>query len=115
VRLAGLSSPASENVVVLCANGDTVLNRAGKVCIRVALDHCGPRLVLLVSRVLGVGVRAKNLSALALAAYAEKLEEMLRVKLIKIAHYDQCVLIEIAATLALNQFQKTIYSRHDSK
>jgi len=38
-------------------------------------------------------------------AYAEKLEEMLRVKLIKIAHYDQCVLIEIAATLALNQFQ----------
>jgi len=39
-------------------------------------------------------------------AYAEKLEEMLRVKLIKIAHYDQCVLIEIAATLALNQFQK---------
>jgi hypothetical protein len=39
-------------------------------------------------------------------AYAEKLEESLRVKLIKIAHYDQCVLIEIAATLALNQFQK---------
>ncbi len=39
-------------------------------------------------------------------AYAEKLEEMLRVKLIKIAHYDQCVLIEIAATLVLNQFQK---------
>ncbi len=39
-------------------------------------------------------------------AYAEKLEEMLRVKLIKIAHYDQCVLIEIAATLALNQFQQ---------
>ena len=39
-------------------------------------------------------------------AYAEKLEEMLRVKLIKIADYDQCVLIEIAATLALNQFQK---------
>jgi len=39
-------------------------------------------------------------------AYAEKLEEMLRVKLIKIAHYDQCVLIEIAATLALNQFQR---------
>jgi hypothetical protein len=39
-------------------------------------------------------------------AFAEKLEEMLRVKLIKIAHYDQCVLIEIAATLALNQFQK---------
>ena len=39
-------------------------------------------------------------------AYAEKLEELLRVKLIKIAHYDQCVLIEIAATLALNQFQK---------
>jgi uncharacterized protein len=39
-------------------------------------------------------------------AYAEKLEEMLRVKLIKIAQYDQCVLIEIAATLALNQFQQ---------
>ncbi len=39
-------------------------------------------------------------------AYAEKLEELLRVKLIKIAHYDQCVLIENAATLALNQFQK---------
>jgi hypothetical protein len=39
-------------------------------------------------------------------AYAEKLEKMLRVKLIKIALYDQCVLIEIAATLALNQFQK---------
>jgi hypothetical protein len=39
-------------------------------------------------------------------AYAEKLEELLRVKLIKIAHYDQCVLIEIAATLALNQFQQ---------
>jgi hypothetical protein len=39
-------------------------------------------------------------------AYAEKLEEMLRVKLIKIAHYDQCVLIEIATTLALNQFQQ---------
>jgi hypothetical protein len=38
-------------------------------------------------------------------AYAEKLEEMVRVKLIKIALYDQCVLIEIAATLALNQFQ----------
>jgi hypothetical protein len=35
-------------------------------------------------------------------AYAEKLEDMLRVKLIKIIHYDQCVLIEIAATLALN-------------
>jgi hypothetical protein len=31
---------------------------------------------------------------------------MLRVKLIKIANYDQCVLIEIAATLALNQFQQ---------
>ena len=48
------------------------------------------------------------LSSMSLAektAYAEKLEEMLRVKLIKIAHYDQCVLIEIAATLALNQFQ----------
>jgi len=39
-------------------------------------------------------------------AYAEKLEELLRVKLFKIAHYDQCVLIEIAATLALNQFQR---------
>jgi hypothetical protein len=39
-------------------------------------------------------------------AYAEKIEELLRVKLIKIAHYDQCVLIEIAATLALNQFQR---------
>jgi len=39
-------------------------------------------------------------------AYAEKLEEMLRVKLIKIAHYDQVVLIEKAATLALNQFQR---------
>jgi hypothetical protein len=39
-------------------------------------------------------------------AYAEKLEGLLRVKLIKIAHYDQCVLIEIAATLALNQFQR---------
>ena len=39
-------------------------------------------------------------------AYAEKLEELLKVKLIKIAHYDQCVLIEIAATLALNQFQR---------
>jgi hypothetical protein len=39
-------------------------------------------------------------------AYAEKLEEMLRVKLIKIAHYDQGVLIEKAATLALNQFQR---------
>jgi hypothetical protein len=39
-------------------------------------------------------------------AYAKKLEELLRVKLIKIAHYDQCVLIEIAATLALNQFQR---------
>jgi len=39
-------------------------------------------------------------------AYAEKLEEMLRVKLIKIAHYDHCVVIEKAATLALNQFQR---------
>jgi len=39
-------------------------------------------------------------------AYAEKLEEKLRVKMIKIAHYDRCVLIEIAATLALNQFQE---------
>jgi len=39
-------------------------------------------------------------------AYVEKLEEMLRVKLIKIAHYDHCVLIEKAATLALNQFQQ---------
>jgi hypothetical protein len=39
-------------------------------------------------------------------AYAEKLEELLRVKLIKIAHYDQCVLIEKAANLALNQFQR---------
>jgi len=39
-------------------------------------------------------------------AYAEKLEEKLRVRMIKISHYDQCVLIEIAATLALNQFQK---------
>jgi len=39
-------------------------------------------------------------------AYAEKLEEMLRVKLIKIAYYDQCVLIENAATMALNQFQQ---------
>jgi hypothetical protein len=38
--------------------------------------------------------------------YAEKLEEMLRVKLIKIAHYDHCVLIEKAATLALNQFHQ---------
>ena len=39
-------------------------------------------------------------------AYAKKLEEMLRVKLIKIAHYDHCVLIEKAATLALNQFHQ---------
>jgi len=39
-------------------------------------------------------------------AYAEKVEEKLRVRMIKIAHYDRCVLIEIAATLALNQFQK---------
>jgi hypothetical protein len=31
---------------------------------------------------------------------------MLRVKLIKIARYDQCALIENAATLALNQFQQ---------
>ena len=38
-------------------------------------------------------------------AFAEKLEEKLRIKMIKIAHYDRCVLIEIAATLALNQFQ----------
>jgi len=43
-------------------------------------------------------------------AYAEKLEEKLRIKMIKISHYDQCVLIEIAATLALNQFQ-TKYTR----
>ena len=50
-----------------------------------------------------------SLSTMSLAekeAYAEKLEGMLRVKLAKIAHYDRCVLIEIAATLALNQFQK---------
>jgi hypothetical protein len=31
-------------------------------------------------------------------AYAEKLEEKLRIRMIKIARYDQCVLIEIAAT-----------------
>ena len=39
-------------------------------------------------------------------AYAEKLEEKLQTRMIKIALYDLCVLIEIAATLALNQFQK---------
>jgi hypothetical protein len=39
-------------------------------------------------------------------AFAEKLEEQLRVKLIKIAHQDHCVLIEKAATLALNQFRQ---------
>jgi hypothetical protein len=39
-------------------------------------------------------------------AYAEKLEEKLQSRMIKIAHYNRCVLIEIAATLALNQFQK---------
>jgi len=38
-------------------------------------------------------------------AYAEMLEEKLQSRMIKIAHYNQCVLIEIAATLALNQFQ----------
>ena len=50
-----------------------------------------------------------SLSTMSLAektAYAEKLEEKLQTRMIKIAHYDQCVLIEIAATLALNQFQK---------
>ena len=35
-------------------------------------------------------------------AYAEMLEEKLQSRMIKIALYDQCVLIEIAATLALN-------------
>ena len=39
-------------------------------------------------------------------AYAEKLEEMLNVKLSKIAHFEHCVLIEKEATLALNQFQQ---------
>jgi hypothetical protein len=39
-------------------------------------------------------------------AYAEKLEEMLNVKLSKIAHFEHYVLIEKAATLALNQFQQ---------
>ena len=39
-------------------------------------------------------------------AYAEELEEKLQTRMIKIAHYDLCVLVEIAATLALNQFQK---------
>ena len=38
-------------------------------------------------------------------AYAELLEEKLRIKMTKIAYYDRCVIIEIAATLALNQFQ----------
>jgi len=38
--------------------------------------------------------------------YAEKLEEKLQLRMIKIARYDLCVLIEIAATSALNRFQK---------
>jgi len=38
-------------------------------------------------------------------AYAELLEEKLRIKMTKIAYYDRCVIIEIAATLVLNQFQ----------
>jgi hypothetical protein len=39
-------------------------------------------------------------------AYAEKLEMKLEKRLDAIAHFNECVLIEIAATLALNQFQK---------
>jgi len=38
--------------------------------------------------------------------YAEKLEEKLQKRLAAIAYFNECVLIEIAATLALNQFQK---------
>ena len=37
-------------------------------------------------------------------AYAEKLEKMLTDKIVRIAHYDQCVSIEVIATFALNQF-----------
>ena len=39
-------------------------------------------------------------------AYAEKLEMKLEKRLASIAYFNECVLIEIAATLALNQFQK---------
>jgi len=39
-------------------------------------------------------------------AYAEKLEMKLEKRLAAIAYFNECVLIEIAATLALNQFQK---------
>jgi hypothetical protein len=38
-------------------------------------------------------------------AYAEMLEERLQNRMIKIAYHDRCILIEIAATLALNQFR----------
>ena len=38
--------------------------------------------------------------------YAEKLEMKLEKRIAAIAYFNECVLIEIAATLALNQFQK---------
>jgi len=38
--------------------------------------------------------------------YAVELEEKLEKRLAAIAYFNECVLIEIAATLALNQFQK---------
>jgi len=47
-----------------------------------------------------------NMSLTEKTAYAEMLEELLRIKLAKIAHYDHCVSIEFAATSALNQFQQ---------
>ena len=39
-------------------------------------------------------------------AYVEMLEEKVRKTIAAIAHYNQCVLIELAATSALNQFRE---------
>ena len=45
--------------------------------------------------------------------YAVELEMKLEKRIAAIAYFNECVLIEIAATLALNQFQKKYNSHYD--
>ena len=47
-----------------------------------------------------------SMSLIEKEAYVEMLEEKVRKTIAAIAHYNQCVLIELAATSALNQFRE---------
>jgi len=61
-------------------------------------------LILLITPLLPTPL--SSMSFIEKEAYVEMLEEKVRKTIVAIAHFNQCVLIELAATSALNQFRE---------